>query len=390
MREILRASNSDLLAEVDRLFVALKNKSVVPELATYRHYIIGACMCVREQLLSNLHDLDVDDEDILPDILSDTQRLARELGLYNQQLAGPILRGLESDRLSLRIINWLHAVHDKTKRIPAAMSNEEFGIWPSNSLPAIYFMPASAQAGLRYQPLFYHEYGHLLYACCQPEMDMLVRELQIQIAEILEPLTHRNDVYGQIEAIRRASIVLVWYSWSQEIFCDAVGLTIGGPAFLHAFNHYLRMGHRSNYYCSADELRHNTHPVTWLRIHLLAHRARSLGYAPLADTIEREWATIAGALKISEDYFGFYENEFLPIVIQTVDDMLTEAASYHFSPHESGDREWSSDSTPIHLVNRAWYQFKTDPDSYNQWERQTITAFLASGDTLYSLMVDAV
>ena len=53
--------------------------------------------------------------------------------------------------------------------------------------PLIYMMPPSAQQGLLYLPLFFHEFGHLLYACHKPEMDALVRELQENLAELLEP-----------------------------------------------------------------------------------------------------------------------------------------------------------------------------------------------------------
>ena len=144
---------------------------------------------------------------------------------YNQRLAGPALRGLESDRLSLRVIGWLHTVHKETISVPAAVSTEEFGIWPAPPHPVVYFMPASAQQGLLYQPLFFHEFGHLLYACHEPEMDSLVQDLQVQIAELLEPLAHRNDIHAQAEERQRTIIALTWYKWAQELFCDAVGLT---------------------------------------------------------------------------------------------------------------------------------------------------------------------
>ncbi len=382
MRAILRQSNLDLLGEAERLVAALSSTSVVPELAAYHDHMVRACTSLCEQVHRNLRDLELGRDDILPEILSETQRLAHDLRLYNQRLAGPALRGLESDRLSLRVIGWLHILHKETTDVPAAVSTEEFGIWsvpphpPDLSHPVVYFMPASAQQGLLYQPLFFHEFGHLLYVCHKPEMDSLVQDLQVRIAELLEPLARRNDAHARAEEQQRAIIVFAWYNWAQELFCDAVGLTIGGPAFIHAFNHYLRIGPRTEYHCPLDELRLRRHPVTWLRARLLARRARELGCEAAADVVEQQWALIAATLGVTEDYYGFYEEEeFLPLIWQTLDDMLVEAEPYRFTQRDAGEEEWTSDSTPVHLLNWAWHQFRNSPDSYSEWECQAITAF---------------
>jgi hypothetical protein len=376
VRTILREANLDLLGEIERLLAALVSITVVPELAAYRDQVARACVDLQGQIHRNLRDLELGRDDILPGILSETQRLAFGLQLYNQRLAGPALRGLESDRLSLRVIGWLHATHKETSQVPAAVSTEEFGIWPKPPHPVVYFMPPSAQYGLLYQPLFFHEFGHLLYACHEPEMVSLVRGLQSQIADLLEPVARRNDAQSEAEMVQRAVIVHTWYGWIQELFCDAAGLVIGGPAFLRAFNRYLRIGRREGYHCSPDQLALRPHPVTWLRVHLLARRARELGFETIADDVEQQWATIAATLGLVEDYYGFYEQEFLPAIWRTLEDMLTEAEPYRSAPHDSGEEEWTADSTPVHLANRAWHLFQNDPSAYAAWERQAIAAFL--------------
>jgi len=373
MRTILQESNLDLLSEAERLITALTDTLVVPELVAYRDRVVQACTDMREQVHHNLRDLELGRDDILPEeILSETQRLTLGLRLYNRRLAGPILRGLESDRLSLRVIGWLHAVHKETVDVPAAVSTEEFSIWPAPPHPVVYFMPASAQCGLLYQPLFFHEFGHLLYACHKPEMDNLVQDLQTEIAELLEPLARRNDIHAQAEERQRIIIVLTWYKWAQELFCDAIGLTIGGTAFIHAFNRYLRISQRTEYHCSPDELGLRPHPVTWLRARLLVRRARELGCDTAADAMERQWATIANTLGIAEDYYGFYEDEFLPLIWQTLDDMLVEAEPYHFTEQDLRNEEWDHGFTVVHLLNQAWHQFQTDMDSYPEWEHQAV------------------
>ena len=387
IRTVLLESNLDLLGEIERLVAALADTPVVPELAAYRERVVQACADIREQVRHNLHNLELGRDDILPEeILSETQRLARDLRLYNQRLAGPALRGLESDRLSLRVIGWLHAIHPETIDVPAAVSTEEFSIWPAPPYPVVYFMPASAQYSLLYQSLFFHEFGHLLYACHKPEMDSLVQELQVRIAELLEPLAHRNDVHAQAEAQQRDIIVRTWYKWAQELFCDAVGLTVGGPAFIHAFNRYLRTSPRTEYCCPPNELERRAHPVTWLRVRLLARRARKLGCRATADEVEGQWGVIATTLAVVEDYYGFYEEEFLPAVWQMLDDMLIEADPYRFTQRDVGEEEWTHDSTAVHLLNRAWYQFRSNPDRYPEWERLAIAALCntASGSATKS------
>src|ERR1035441_1893982 len=111
----------------------------------------------------------------------------------------------------------------------------------------------------------------------------------------------------------------------QELFCDAVGLTIGGISYVRAFSTYLRMRGRDQFLVPKEDLELQGHPVTWLRVRMLATRLRAGGSNALADSLEQEWDQIAGIMKVSEDYFGFYTEDFLAPVQATLTDMLTEA-----------------------------------------------------------------
>ncbi|MFQ5812607.1 MAG: hypothetical protein ACE5I2_05380, partial [Anaerolineae bacterium] len=130
MREILRQSNLDLLREINRLELALSSVSVLPDLFAYRKRISKVCEVLREQGRQNLHDLNLYKDEILSDILSGTQNLAKLFRLYNEHFASPILRSLPSDRLCLRVITWLHANHPETQNVPAGLSDGGFRIWP--------------------------------------------------------------------------------------------------------------------------------------------------------------------------------------------------------------------------------------------------------------------
>lgn len=383
MRDLLRQSNLDLLREIDRLKSALSSASVLPELSAYYEWICQACTRFREQGRRNLEDLDLNKDEILPDILSETQRLAGWFRLCNERFAGPFLRSLPSDRLCLRIIAWLHAGHPETRDVPAGLDDGEFGIWPEPRLPIVYFMPPSRQRGLLYLPLLLHEFGHLLYACHKPEMDDRVHEFQGEIADLLEPVSQRDDLQAQESAKQRKAIVERWYEWIQELFCDAVGFTIGGPCFLHAFSMYSRMGGRSAFHLPQEELELSSHPVTWLRICLLAERVRKAGWSAESDSFEAQWNSIAAVMGIAEDYYGFYVTDFSPPIRQALRDMLIETSPYRHTDGDVSSSEWDPrSSSPVHLLNRAWSIYLNDPDGYDGWEKQAISTFLASdGDT---------
>ena len=209
-------------------------------------------------------------------------------------------------------------------------------------------------------------------------MDDLVRELQEEIKRLLLPDVVRKDRYTNALETNRAIIVETWYTWAQEFFCDAVGFVIGGAAFTHAFSMYLRMLGRNQYH--VEKLAHRSHPVTWIRIQLLADRVRQMGSNAVAADLEDEWNQIASALGIAENhYYGFYAPAFLPIIQQKLDDMLTETEPREFHESEvSGHELKSTFTSPVELLNSAWKRFRNNPDSYQEWEKNAIARFVES------------
>jgi hypothetical protein len=237
-------------------------------------------------------------------------------------------------------------------------------------------MPTFAQSGLLYLPLFFHEFGHLLYACHEPELDNLVSELQDRIRQLLMPSVRRGDPLMKAHEEKRNVIVETWYEWAQELFCDAVGLSIAGPAFAHAFSIYLRMRGRGAYHLPEDKLGRSEHPVTRLRIRMITARARSSGYDSDALILETDWNAIAGTLGLNEDYFGYYEAEFEGAVQETIDDMLTEAQPRLITERELPGDHSMTFASPIHVLNEAWYQFLTNTDTFPLWEKAAIPELL--------------
>lgn len=380
MRKLLEQNNYDLINEVEKIEFSLKQKEkLVPsELNNFYVWLIELCKSLKTQLNENLTDISKNKENILVDISSFTNVVTRTVNTLNSLYLNPILRMSTSDRLCLKLLHWLHREHYETTDKLFAISDGSFASLPYPTQPTIYLVPPSSQERLLYLPLLFHEFGHLLYTLHKDEMNCLVKELQQKIVQILEPSVNRNDQYSQEGTNWRRIISEIWHEWTQEIFCDAVGLTIGGPAFLHSFSMHLRMRGREEFLIHRESMAKRDHPVSWLRVKILANRAKSMGLNEVASDLETSWKKIAEHLEIQEDYFGFYTQDFLMVIQQKIDDMLVEAAPRQFTQSET---EFSQDSldnlSPIKLLNMAWHQFYTDPQNYNIWETKVISQWLS-------------
>ncbi len=172
---------------------------------------------------------------------------------------------------------------------------------------------------------------------------------------------------------------VTWYLWMQELFCDAVGLAMAGPAYLYAFSSYCCNARRNEFCLPVEDLNGTDHPVTWLRVRLLVHRAREAGYLGVAEAVATEWALTAQAMKVQEDYFGFFEDEWLEPVSHTLTDLLIVADPRMCTePEAAPTHEWQAGDSPIYLLNLAWKQQFGGPHAdYAAWEAAAIANFLA-------------
>jgi len=379
LREILRHNCVDQLSELKQLEEMIGKAEILPELQPFHDWVELDCAELRQKAEQNLADLNSGEDSILPDILSETQNLWLALRIFNSRFVSHLLRACPTDRLCLRLVRWLHSSHPETRFIPVCLNDGGFATLPSTFFPVVYFIPPSAQLRLLYLPLLFHEYGHVLYICHKPEMDALVKDLQNRIRELLEPRSQRDDLKARSDEANIRLIVEAWYEWAQELFCDAVGFAIGGPAFARAFSMFLRMSGREALRLSFEELKQCEHPVTWLRIRLIADRARKSGYPELAAELEESWQKIAVMMSVEEDYQGFFEERYLHEVQRTIEDMLIEAdpvackqADIQVDVLDDDGQVLRADFTPVQLLNQAWRRFLNDHESYADWERAAI------------------
>lgn len=381
MQVLLTRRNQDLLQNLDQLDTLLVDAKIPPELELFRAKLVARCKKLRQDVTHNLTYLSLGEKSIQKDILSVTTQIVQEVHLISSRLATPILRASPSDRLCLITIDWLHRSHPETEPYPAAFITSAPAVWPFHDLaPApIYFFPSLEQYGLLYQSLLFHEFGHFLYRCHEPEMDALVRDLQYSINDLLMPASQRNDRYSEYITNQRQDITFTWYDWIQELFCDSVGFQIGGPSFINAFSKYLGIRHHNDYFRPPERLIGSSHPVTWLRVHFLARHATDAGFYDLAKRIESEWHLIAGLLGITEDYYGFYDESLDDVINHTIEDMLTEVGPRQFTGQEVNASEWSPElDSLVQLFNWAWQVYSSEPDQYFSWESKQIERLLST------------
>jgi hypothetical protein len=335
------------------------------------------CAELRQQALRNIRDLGFNLDDLLGDILAATQSLTAQFDLVNSRLASPIVRAKTEDRLGLLVLRSLHDTCPKTAALPFGITDGNFAVYPTPQFPPIYLVPVTRQKTLLYLPLLFHEYGHVLYACHKAEMDDLVKEFQRVVSGALAPRSIRRSGTSRA-AVFRQQVVTAWFAWVQEFYCDAVGITIGGPCFLKAFSHFFRTRSIDQYYVPRDEQLRRRHPVTWLRTKMLVERARKHGLNDLADAVEKGWAETAKAIGIQEEYEGTWSEDFFVPLRQTLDDMLEESQPPTHKPEDVNVSGSASSLTAVQLCNLAWTKFEAASATYRSWERGAIENFLKS------------
>jgi len=371
MRDGIRETNQDLLHRTRSLRTRLlaRNEQLPEELVPCFGYACDELEDIERAVEENLAFV-VYGETIEQELLSSTHAVTRKFRAFNR-LAAHLFRAVSDDRLCLKFIRWVHAQHKETNGVPFAFSNDEFSMLPS--APPIYFVPIAAQYGLLYLPLLLHEFGHLLYILHRPEMEQLINELQIQIKRLLEPAMDSDDFFASREERQRSVIAERWFEWTQEFFCDAVGLQMAGPAYLNAVSRFTKWLGRDEFSLSERELQTSNHPVTLLRIRLLCERAVSMGFDEIGRSVLDDWEQTASALGVTEEHFGFFEPSFGQLLSKTVDDMLAEAAPPRcLKGTRKAGEPWTA---PDELLNDAWTMFLTKPGGYDAWEREQIGEF---------------
>lgn len=369
MNNVLKRSVLDLKRELQITLNLVSKKQVPLELKPFQQWLSSYYKHLNDELARQSYYVSLNDPDIAGDIFNDLSRLQYYFRLVNRKFLPGLYRSHDNDRLPLRMLAWLHQQHKQTLNKPFLILDGDFAIQPTIELPLSYYLPIASQQSVLYFPLFFHETAHYLYQFHRQEMDALVSELQKKLeGHLASPFQTNNP--QQIEATEKAKkIVENWYEWTQEFFCDAVGLVMGGGTYLKAFSYYLRMQGRGSFYLPESELINSGHPVTWLRIKFLIQRAIELGLKEEANVLKEDWEKIARTIGVNEEYYGFYTAAYHNDIWQTLNDMITEADPITFSDYlERTSDNRSSSMNFIQIIHSAWDKFEQNPDEFLEWE----------------------
>ncbi len=106
MRQLLEQNNCDLINEIEKIEFSLNQKEAFlpPELKDFHRWLLSNCTALKNQLKENLADISKNQENILIDILSNTNVATRTVPKLNRFFLNPILRMSVSDHLCLKLI----------------------------------------------------------------------------------------------------------------------------------------------------------------------------------------------------------------------------------------------------------------------------------------------
>lgn len=370
MRKILIDNNRELKTEIETLRVRIQSKTVPSDIAPYKVWLLRCLEQYQNKVEKIFVLLSLEEESIFPEITSMTQELTWSLRTVTSRFVPPLLRNDSSNDFCIKLISWLHRQHPKAKDAIFAISDGNFAILPTLEYPIIYYLPTSSLESIKHMPLIFHEFGHYLYRCHEPEMRDLTIELQNRIRELAYPSYQSDSSPHKNQISKLNNIIERWYEWAHELYCDAVGLQIGGAAYLHTFSSYLRMMGRGQFLLHQEDLLQSDHPVSWVRIHFLAKRASKMGLIRESEKIIEDWSRIAQSIDVKKENYGFYHNSFDTIIVEVIDGMLEETMPIDF-------RSYLNDKDSIiSMVNEAWEIDSKSPEIYSDWERQAVESFL--------------
>ena len=171
----------------------------------------------------------------------------------------------------LTYLNALYSPAAFTRRHAFAAFKTPLEGYSELKLPiSVLSLPFSHTAALWTFCSLYHEVGHPV-------------DQDLRLAEALAPvLSARLEEAGASEGER-----VLWRRWLREMVADAVGVLLGGAAFVHAMTHVLLLPPGEVLALPPED----PHPNPFVRIFLLGALLRRSGWpnANAADQIEAEW-----------------------------------------------------------------------------------------------------
>lgn len=377
MRERLLTANADLLRRVQAIQRLIDAALLPGTMASYCQQVREFCAEQEKRARLHLAELRGTNTGLLGDLFNATAVLAQKVRYADRTLAVPLVRVRKQDVLALRVLQWLHQSTKETAHLAFALGEDDYKVWASPMMPCIYYILLTHRQSLLSLPLVLHEFGHVLYECHKPEMDELVKEFRETVSHFLTPQAVGDVAFAAQGLEFRQQAVTCWYTWAQEFFCDAVGLTIGGTAFLRTISRHFHALSREEYAIDRGSLLRRKHPLTWLRVRLLCQRASAMGYGDLSTKVAGEWESTARELGIEEEHHGTWDEVFRADFDKMISDMLVQSQPPSCTDADAKAGPRTAVTSILALFHAAWAVYDADPETYEAWERVAVRRFVS-------------
>lgn len=363
MKELLVRQYFSLKKYIDVITRSINDSPNNPEIAKFRSWLNSTIdeINLGVERASKYLDSEIEEQQFA--VLSQFTSFKSDLQFCDLRFLPSLFRFSKDDVVAYRLMELVHRSHKQAKATPFAISDSSFGIYPYKDMPPLYSLTITDQKSLLHLPLMFHEFGHLLYSFHKRELDDLVTEFRTELSSFLiNPSTH-NDYKQAVNDDRVKKMLFTWYGWTQEFFCDVVGLYIGGAAFLNSFSYFFQLDGVEAFYRSEQSLELSNHPPTYLRIKILLHFAQGLGISE-SKRVEKDWNILERRYKKSSDHFGYYSYQYEPELIKVIESMIIETDPQLLFK-ETGNKMISS-------LEESWNVIYSRPNEYLEWERKVL------------------
>jgi hypothetical protein len=227
-------------------------------------------------------------------------------------------------------------------------------------------LPCGEERRLLGIPDLCHELGHTAYS---NDDSKFVGEFLIELQSDLMKLVDASaDPARWNSAARLTDVFYIWQEgWLQEFVCDLIATYLTGPAFprQHARLRGVMQPPRSPFY--ALDLG-ASHPADDARMQASLSLLTQIGFETEAAELGDIWGEMIKFTKESPP--EGYDSIYSPQVLHKLAARVTQGCQ------DVGLRQLDPTADPAQdipaLTNEAWVQILRDPDSYGQWEEETL------------------
>lgn len=362
-RHILSLVPSGLGRDVDALVVLCRTRVIelqrsLDELMQSHVYLSATNQNIRLRRYRRA----IEDLDLIESVVVAALNRWREQDNRMNQLAGEIAKEI-SFPLNTPIVSctspWRHY----------------FRTYPDWSLIVI---PLAEGQFLLHLPDLYHEFAHaLLDNDADPRLDGFQGAFKDALTQVwrytaAEMAKEERKNGPPAEAYQRylRTWELSWLDWMTEFFCDLYGTYLVGPAF--AWAHYHLCAGTGTDPFRVPLLRPSTHPADAARMEAILMALGLMGFETARKEIESRWNDLLKMDNVRPN--PEYERCFPKnILLEMAEHALRAVRALGCGIAQPGALK------PIAAVlNEAWEQFWTYPDSYVNWETSAADRLFSS------------